>query len=90
MWLYVGNLAYGASGADLRSLFSRYGAVDSAFVARELRTGRSKDYGFVSLFDPKVGSAAITALNGHDVAGRTLAVGPAAAPPDLARYGASR
>ena len=90
MWLYVGNLAYGASGADLRSLFSRYGAVDSAFVARELRTGRSKDYGFVSLSDPKVGSAAITALNGHEVAGSSLAVVLAPAPPDLARYGAAR
>jgi len=90
MWLYVGNLAYGASGADLRNLFSRYGAVDSAFVARELRTGRSKDYGFVSLADPKVGSAAITALNGHEIAGRALAVGAASAPPDHARYGAFR
>ena len=90
MWLYVGNLAYGASGADLRHLFSRYGAVDSAFVARELRTGRSKDYGFVSLTDPKLGTDAITALNGHEIAGRALAVVPALTPPDPARYGAFR
>jgi RNA recognition motif-containing protein len=78
MWLYVGNLAYGASAADLCSLFAPYGRVGSAVVARDRITGRSKDFGFVSMATPETGRAAIRALNGKEIVGRNLEVGPAA------------
>ena len=77
MWLYVGNLAYGASAADLASLFSPYGTVSSAVVARDRMTGRSKDFGFISLSSLESGRAAIVALNGKEIIGRALSVGPA-------------
>lgn len=77
MWLYVGNLAYGASAADLASLFSPYGPVGSAVVARDGTTGRARDFGFISLSSPERGRAAIAALNGKEIVGCALEVEPA-------------
>jgi hypothetical protein len=89
MWLYVGNLAYGASDADLVSLFSLYGRVGSAIVARDRSTGRSKDFGFVSVATPADGRAAIEALNGKEIVGCTLRVAPVPRPPAGAPRGAT-
>jgi RNA recognition motif-containing protein len=75
--LYVGNLAYGISDSDLERIFEAHGAVQSAQVIVDRDTGRSKGFGFVEMGTDAEAQAAITALNGTEVEGRTLTVNEA-------------
>jgi cold-inducible RNA-binding protein len=74
MKIYVGNLSYSTSEADMRTAFSAFGTVDSADVILDRDTGRSKGFGFVEMGVDSEGKAAIDALNGKDVDGRSLNV----------------
>ncbi|MCC7419193.1 MAG: RNA-binding protein [Planctomycetaceae bacterium] len=73
--LYVGNLSFQTSSDGLREMFGEFGSVTSAQVAMDRETGRSRGFGFVEMFDG--GDAAINAMNGRDVDGRTLTVNEA-------------
>jgi len=75
--LYVGNLAYGVRDADLEELFAAHGAVQSAQVIMDRDSGRSKGFGFVEMENEEEARAAISALNGREVEGRTLTVNEA-------------
>ena len=75
--LYVGNLAYGVSDSDLQQLFEPHGTVQSAQVIMDRDTGRSKGFGFVEMGSDQEAQAAIAALNGKEVEGRTLTVNEA-------------
>jgi RNA recognition motif-containing protein len=75
--LYVGNLAYTMSDSDLERIFSAHGTVQSAQVIMDRDTGRSKGFGFVEMGSDAEAQAAITALNGNEVEGRTLTVNEA-------------
>jgi RNA recognition motif-containing protein len=75
--LYVGNLAYQMSDSDLERIFSAHGTVQSAQVIMDRDTGRSKGFGFVEMGSDAEAQAAITALNGNEVEGRTLTVNEA-------------
>ena len=75
--LYVGNLGYGIGDSDLEKLFTTYGSVRSAQVIKDRDTGRSKGFGFVEMDSAQEAQAAITALNGKEIDGRTLAVNEA-------------
>lgn len=75
--LYVGNLAYGIGDGELQKLFSAYGNVRSAQVIKDRDSGRSKGFGFVEMDNSQEGQAAITALNGKEVEGRSLVVNEA-------------
>ena len=75
--LYVGNLGYGIGDSDLEKLFTTYGSVRSAQVIKDRDTGRSKGFGFVEMGSDQEAQAAITALNGKEVDGRTLVVNEA-------------
>jgi cold-inducible RNA-binding protein len=75
--LYVGNLSYNMSDADLQTLFSSYGSVDSARVITDRDTGRSKGFGFVEMSNDAEAQAAIDGLNGYETDGRTLTVNEA-------------
>jgi|SRR5579884_4176304 cold-inducible RNA-binding protein len=75
--IYVGNLAYGISSSDLQQMFEPYGAVQSAQVIMDRDTGRSKGFGFVEMDGEAEAQAAITALNGKEMEGRTLTVNEA-------------
>ena len=74
MDIYVGNLAYSTNDESLRSAFSVYGEVASARVVSDRMTGRSKGFGFVEMPDRAQAQAAIDALNGQELDGRTLRV----------------
>ena len=75
--LYVGNLAYNLGDSELEKLFTPYGVVSSAQVIKDRDNGRSKGFGFVELGSSQEGQAAISALHGKDVDGRTLVVNEA-------------
>ena len=75
--LYVGNLAYGVGNGDLQQMFEAHGAVQSAQVIMDRDTGRSKGFGFVEMKTDQEAQAAIAAMNGKEVDGRSLTVNEA-------------
>ena len=75
--LYVGNLAYQVSDADLEQLFSEFGTVQSAQVIQDRDTGRSKGFGFVEMGSDAEAQAAIQGLHDQEVNGRRLTVNEA-------------
>lgn len=75
--LYVGNLTYQVSSADLEELFSEFGTVQSAQVIQDRDTGRSKGFGFVEMSSDAEAQAAIQGLHDQDHNGRRLTVNEA-------------
>jgi cold-inducible RNA-binding protein len=75
--LYVGNLSYSVGNRELEQMFAAHGAVASATVIMDRDTGRSKGFGFVEMGNDQEANAAIAALNGKDVDGRSLTVNEA-------------
>lgn len=74
--LYVGNLPWSTTEADLEEMFSSYGTVHSAAVVTDRDTGRSRGFGFIEI-DASGADKAIEELNGSDVGGRQLRVNEA-------------
>jgi RNA recognition motif-containing protein len=75
--IYVGNLPYSMNDGDLESLFTEFGAVQSAKVIFDRETDRSKGFGFVEMEDSEAGKTAIDALNDSEIEGRPLRVNEA-------------
>jgi cold-inducible RNA-binding protein len=75
--LYVGNLSFEATEADLRQMFEPHGAIESAKVATDRDTGRSRGFGFIEMASNSEAESAIAALNGREVGGRALIVNEA-------------
>ena len=80
--LYVGNLTYGITDSQLQQLFEAHGTVQSAQVIIDRDTGRSKGFGFVEMGSDAEAQAAIAALNGKEVEGRSLTVNEARPKPE--------
>jgi RNA recognition motif-containing protein len=72
--LYVGNLPYSTTEADLQSLFAQAGTVVSAAVVKDRESGRSKGFGFVEMSNSDEAQQAISMFDGKDFQGRTLKV----------------
>jgi RNA recognition motif-containing protein len=77
MNIYVGNLPFSTTNADLEELFGQHGSVTSAAVIMDRDTGRSRGFGFVEMSNDEEARAAIEALTGHDMGGRPLTVNEA-------------
>lgn len=77
MKLYVGGLAYAVTEKDLEAMFAEYGTVASAAVIKDRDSGQSKGFGFVEMSSDDEAKAAMAALNGKDVSGRSLTVNEA-------------
>jgi RNA recognition motif-containing protein len=77
MNIYVGNLSYDVTDADLRKVFSEYGELAEVTVISDKFSGRSKGFGFVEMPDDAQADAAIKALNGIELKGRTITVNQA-------------
>jgi RNA recognition motif-containing protein len=75
--LYVGNLPYETSEADLQELFSQAGDVDSVKVMRDMATGRARGFAFVEMTSDEAAQAAIQKFNDYQLGGRNLAVNEA-------------
>ena len=72
--LYVGNLTFNTTTADLETLFAQHGDVKKAQVINDRDTGRSRGFGFVEMESQEGADAAISTLNGKDLDGRDLTV----------------
>ena len=77
MNIFVGSLPFSLEEADLKELFEAYGEVSSVKLINDRETGRSKGFGFVEMPDDESAQQAISALNGSEVSGRTIAVSQA-------------
>ena len=77
MNIYVGNLSFQTTERDLEEAFSSYGEVQSARIAVDRDTNRSRGFGFVEMANQTEAESAIAGLNGKDLQGRTLTVNEA-------------
>lgn len=75
--LYVGGLPYAATESQLTTLFAEHGTVESARIVSDKFTGQSRGFGFVEMSTTEEAQAAITALNGSQMDGRSLTVNEA-------------
>ena len=82
MDIYVGNLSFKTTDASLKALFQAHGQVQSARVVIDRDSGRSKGFGFVEMANSAEATAAINALNGTDVDGRSINVNEARPKPE--------
>ena len=73
--LYVGNLPFTTTQADLEQLFGQYGTVTKAQVIMDRETGRSRGFGFVEMSSGA--DEAVAAMNGAEYQGRRLTVNEA-------------
>jgi RNA recognition motif-containing protein len=76
MKIYVGNLPWSTTDADLEQLFESVGPVTSARVITDRESGRSRGFGFVEM-SGEDGTRAIAELNGHSIDSRQLRVNEA-------------
>ena len=86
--LFVGNLPFQATNADLEDLFSQVGAVASVNLITDKFTGKSRGFGFVEMTTPEEAKQAIERLNGADLHGRALTINEAK--PQQERSGGGR
>jgi cold-inducible RNA-binding protein len=74
MNIYIGNLAYEVTEADLKQEFEAFGEVTSISIVKDAYSGQSKGFGFVEMPKLTEGQAAITGLNGKQIKGRAVTV----------------
>jgi RNA recognition motif-containing protein len=87
MNIYVGNLPYSVTDADLRETFAQYGSVDQVNLITDKFSGDSKGFGFVEMNNNSEADAAIKALNGTDMKGRNITVNQAKPKSDRPSHG---
>jgi cold-inducible RNA-binding protein len=81
MKLYVGNLSYDTSEDALRDEFGAHGTVDEVFMPSDRTTGRPRGFAFITMGNDDEAKAAMEALNGQDLDGRSLKVNEATEKP---------
>jgi len=78
MKLFVGNLPFSATEADITDFFAQAGVtLDSLTVMRDRFTGEARGFGFVEIYDDAAATRAIEACNGRELHGRALVVNEA-------------
>jgi RNA recognition motif-containing protein len=87
MNIYVGNLSFSVSEADLKEAFAAFGAVQTASIIKDKFSGESRGFGFVEMPNKDEAEKAIAALNGKDLKGRALKVNEAKPRTDRPRSG---
>lgn len=75
--IFVGNLSFQTSQADLTAAFSQFGAVERVNIVTDRDSGRSRGFAFVEMADRQEAENAIAQLNGSQLDGRTLNVNEA-------------
>jgi len=87
MDIYVGNISSEVGEQELREAFEAHGQVSSARVIKDRYTGESRGFGFVEMPEMSEARAAMAALNGTEMKGRTLTVNEARPRQDRRREG---
>jgi RNA recognition motif-containing protein len=77
MNIYVGNLSFTTTDADIKEAFQAFGEVSSCNVITDKYSGQSRGFGFVEMPNKEEADKAMAALNGKDLKGRTLKVNEA-------------
>lgn len=75
--LFVGNLTFAATTAELETLFAASGTVASVNIITDRFSGKSRGFGFVEMESEEEAQAAIERLNGNEFQGRPLTVNEA-------------
>jgi RNA recognition motif-containing protein len=75
--LFVGNMPYGATDADLRAHFAAVGEPSQIVIPTDRETGRPRGFAFVEYADRAMAEAAITRFNQQPFMGRSLSVSEA-------------
>jgi cold-inducible RNA-binding protein len=75
--LYIGNVSFKASEADLEDLFAQHGTVTSVKIITDRETGRSRGFAFVEMGSDEESQACVDKLNDTEVQGRNLRVSEA-------------
>jgi RNA recognition motif-containing protein len=87
--IYVGNLSFQTTEAEITELFEQSGEVASVHIITDRETGRSKGFGFVEMGGENADQA-IARLNGTDLHGRAMTVNEARPREDRPSYGGNR
>jgi len=85
--IFVGNLSFGATEADVRSLFEPYGTIERVNLITDRDTGQSRGFGFVEMSGNEEAQRAIAALDGRELHGRNLKVNEARPKEDRGGFG---
>jgi RNA recognition motif-containing protein len=85
--IYVGNLSFTTTEADLKEAFQAFGEVTSCNIIKDKYSGESRGFGFVEMPNKDEAEKAIGMLNGKDLKGRALKVNEAKPRTDRPRGG---
>ena len=75
--LFVGNLSFAATTAELETLFGEYGTVASVNIITDRFSGKSRGFGFVEMENQEEAQADVERLNGNELQSRPLTVNEA-------------
>ncbi len=75
--LYVGNMSFKTTEADLRDAFGQFGSVTDVYIANDRETGRPRGFAFVTFATAEESKVAAEKMNGIDLDGRQLTVNEA-------------
>ncbi len=75
--IFVGNLSYQATQADLQNAFGAYGNIERINVVTDRETGQPRGFAFIEMTDPAAAQNAIANLNGSELHGRAINVNEA-------------
>lgn len=75
--LYVGNMSFKTTEADLRDAFGQFGSLTDVYIANDRETGRPRGFAFVTFSTEEESKLAAEKMNGADLDGRALTVNEA-------------
>jgi RNA recognition motif-containing protein len=75
--LFVGNLNFKTTGAEIKDLFAQCGPIKDVFLPLDRATDRPRGFAFVEFETPEAAQAAIEKFNGYELGGRQLKVNEA-------------
>ena len=75
--IFVGNLSYQTTEAELEAAFAQYGAVERVSIVRDRDSGQPRGFAFVEMTNAAEAAKAMSAVNGTELNGRALNVNEA-------------
>lgn len=88
--LYVGNMSFKTTEADLRAAFAQFGSVTDVYIANDRETGRPRGFAFVTFSTDTESKLAAEKMNGTDLDGRQLTVNEAKPKEEMGGGGGTR